>query len=165
MKVYLFGSKDLYVVPDCIREHIVKIMEQLGGDVEFMVKDGSGIDCGFHEALSAIGARKYTKIYTLGSAKNNKYDLDEHTLELEFDPNVKEVIVKDNGNIIGEQFDVNNIEEAYFQPGFYEIRDRYMAEQCDFAICFTEPDNKAVQREITKLSVHNKYVYTYKVAV
>lgn len=161
MKVYLFGCRDLGGIPECIEEHLVKMIEATNGDIEFMVSDGAGIDASFHKSLSAIGARDKSKVYCFEKPRSNVYELDTHVMNLKYDDDSKEVMVYDGDELVGELFDMTKLEDAYLNPQLYDIKSKRMVEICDFALCYTDGNSRNVQREIDRLSAYNKYVYVY----
>ncbi len=135
MKVMLFGSIELATIPKNVEEHLVKIVEQTGGNVEFLVGDASGIDSAFHLTLSRIGAKDKTTLYCMNFPRNNNYDLKTRVI--------------DGGNLAGREL--------------YEVKDKQMADDCDFAICVWNGISKGTFNNINILKARNKSVYVYTV--
>lgn len=137
-KVYLFGSMTLATVPPQVEQHLIAIMEQTNRNVEFIVGDSSGIDSGFHMVLSRIGARDITKVYCADYVRNNQFDLP--------------VEMFDSGGLIGREL--------------YEVKEREMINDCTFAICVWNGDNKgSTFSNISILKAQDKPVYVYTVQV
>lgn len=138
IKVYLFGSSSIGAVPEVIEEHLSKIIQQSRGHVEFLVGDSSGADSALHLSLSRVGAQSLSTIYCMDFARNNKFDFKIKTFE------GKDEEGKD---LVGREL--------------YEIKDRHMIEDCDFAIALWDKKTKGTFNNINILKAKNKPVYIY----
>lgn len=135
MKVFLFGSMSLGVVPQVVERQLNDIIEQTNGDVEFIVGDAHGMDSAFHLVLSRIGARGKTKVYGVNTIRNNRFDLS--------------TIVVDGGELAGREM--------------YELRDKELVKECDFAICVWDGESRGTLSNINSLKARNKPVYVYRI--
>ena len=161
-KVFLFGSRDLYGIPDVITQHLAAILQQTGGDVEFIVGDANGVDAGFHQALSSIGARTKSTIYCMTQARNNKFELNVKPFIIHYDEANQLVAMTDESNqILDQVYSVPKLEDFFRNPKYYEMKDKQMCKDCTFAICFWDGKSKGTLKNIDRLKAQNKYVYVY----
>ena len=165
-KVFLFGSRDLYGIPDVISQHIMAIIQQTGGDVEFIVGDANGVDAGFHQVLSATGGRRMTKIYCMGKPRSNKFDLPVKSFDIHYDETTKIITMTDeDGMVLDEAYKVEKVEDFVVSRNYYEMKDKQMCKDCTFAICFWDGKSKGTLRNIDRLKAQGKYVYVYTAQV
>ena len=136
MKVFLFGSHDVYGIPDVVVTQLEEIMKQTNGNVEFIVGDCDGVDSAFHTVLSRIGGRTKTKVYCMDYARNNKFEFEVKTFP--------------SGDLVGREK--------------YAVKDRQMVEDCHFAITVWDGKSKGTFDNVTLLKVRDKPVYIYTVA-
>ena len=136
MKIFLFGSHDVYGIPDQTVAQLEEIMRLTKGDVEFIVGDCDGTDASFHTVLSRIGARTKTTVYCMDYARNNKFEF--------------AVKVFESGDLVGREK--------------YEVKDRQMVEDCAFGITVWDGVSKGTFNNITLLKVRDKPVYSYTIA-
>lgn len=163
-RVFLFGSRNLYSIPETIEDHIRKIIEQTNGEVEFIVGDAGGVDDGFQRTLSALGGRNKTKVYCMDTARNNKFDLETKIFRTEFNSDKESLkIYNENNELIDEIFGIKKEEDKKITRDYYEFKDKQMCRDCTFAICFWDGKSKGTFNNITRLKAQNKYVYIYKV--
>ena len=165
-RVYLFGSHELFNIPDVIQNHISEIIKQTNGDVEFIVGDSVGADMGFHQVLSAAGARRISKIYCVNEPRNNKFDLPIERFNILYNDKDKYAsLTNSNNEVVGEEFNVDNLENFLRSPKFHEMISRKMCKDCTFAICYWEGTNKSSLKNINRLKAQGKYVYVYTAQV
>ena len=138
LKVFLFGSNTIGAIPAEVENHLKAIIEQSNGNVEFIVGDCDGVDSAFHMVLSRIGARSKSKIYCMDFARSKKFEI--------------ETVVFNGTNEEGERLVGREL---------YEIKDKHMIEDCDFAIAVWDKKTKGTFNNITSLKVRNKPVYVY----
>lgn len=162
-KVFLFGSRDIYGIPDVVVQHLEKIIEETKGEVEFIVGDAQGIDSAFHKALSSIGALKQSTIYCMDSPRHNVYEIKTKNFISSYDPDTKIVSIGAEGE---EPVIIENIEkpdDLKYNRAFYEFKDKKMRDDCTFAICIWDGKSKGTFTNINMLSAQGKYVYIYRV--
>lgn len=162
-KVFLFGSRDIYGIPEVVVNHLEQIIKETNGDVQFIVGDRSGIDSSFHKALSSIGAISKSTIYCIDSPKRNVYELNVKTFMSSYDPDAKEFRIGAEGE---EPVIIENIEkpnDLRYNRSFYEFTDKKMRDDCTFAICIWDGKSKGTFTNINVLKAQGKYVYVYKI--
>lgn len=161
-RVYLFGSHELYNIPDVIQNHISEIIKQTNGEVEFIVGDGVGVDMGFHQVLSAVGARNISKIYCVNEPRNNKFELPTERFNISYNDKEKYASLTNNINeVLDEEYNVEKLEDFLRSPKFHDMISRKMCKDCTFAICYWEGKNKSSLKNINRLKAQGKYVYVY----
>lgn len=161
-RVYLFGSHELFNIPDVIQNHISEIIKQTNGDVEFIVGDSVGVDMGFHQVLSAVGARKMSKIYCVNEPRNNKFELPTERFNISYNDKEKSAYLTNSVNeVIDEEYNVEKLDDFLRSPKFHEMLNRKMCKDCTFAICYWEGTNKSSLKNINRLKAQGKYVYVY----
>ena len=162
-RVFLFGSRDVYGIPDVVVQHLENILKETNGEVEFIVGDAPGIDASFHKALSSVGAASKTTIYCMDYPRNNKYDLKTKLFVSTYDADTKEVSIGAEGE---EPVIISNVEkpdDLKYNREFYEFKDKKMRNDCTFAICIWDGKSKGTFTNINVLKAQNKYVYVYRV--
>lgn len=160
-KIFLFGSHDVYGVPESV---LTWLMTYVGQGHEFIVGDGKGADTAFHKALSSVGAEKVT-IYAMDSARNNLYEFPVKSFLTAYDEASKQVSISAADNSI-EPFVIYNVEKAQDIPvtrQWYEFRDRQLISDCDIAIGLWNGESKTALHIIQLLNIYNKPVYTFTV--
>ena len=163
LKVYLFGSTDLSVIPDVVKSHMEAILQQRP-DTLFIVGDNVSIDSGYHKTLSAIGARQNSRIYALDRVRNNHYELDTILFETKFDEDEGKAYITYNNDVI-ETIEVEKASALSSMNEYYMFTTRRMLQDCDFAICYWDGENKTALRTINSLKARSKYVYVYTAQV
>ena len=136
MKIFLFGSKDIYGVPESLVRQLEMLLEQTNGNLQFIVGDCSGIDASFHTVLSMIGARSKTTIYCMDYARNNRFEF--------------ETKVFNSDGMEGREL--------------YEYKDRQMCKDCDIAVTVWDGKSRGTFNCITILKAQDKPVYVFTVA-
>lgn len=162
-RVFLFGSRDIYGIPDQVTQHLANILEQTNGDVEFIVGDAPGVDASFHKTLSSIGAASKTTVYCMDYPRNNTYDLKTKCFISSYDPETKVVSIGAEGE---EPVLIEGIEkpdDLRYNRSFYEFKDKKMRDDCTFAICIWDRKSKGTFTNINVLKAQNKYVYIYTI--
>ena len=163
-KVMLFGSSDIYEIPEMIENHMREIVNALNGDVKFLVGDGKSIDSGFHKALSAIGARDKSVIYSIDNVRNNKFELPVRLFKSSYDLEKSELQIADEtGEVIFKDEKVGDIDKATTNPAYRSFTMRKMIDDCDFAICYKLDNPKYLKTYIMSLNARNKYIYMYNI--
>lgn len=160
-KVWLFGSKDLGAVPDCIVTHLENMIKETNGDIEFIVGDSQGIETAFHKTLSSIGARSKTSVYCIDAPRHNVYDLNTLVLTPKYREDTEEVELYNGDVMVGEVFNMKKLEDVYMSPKLYELKDKVMSEHCTFALCYWDGKSRGTVRNIDRLKTQDKYVYVY----
>lgn len=162
-KVFLFGSRDVYVIPQEVQAHLEEIIKQTNGDVKFIVGDANGVDSAFHKTLSAIGARTKSEIYCMDTPRNNKWELPLRVFKSAYDPD-KQIVTLTGEGITDTIIDnVTKPEDVTHNRLYYEFKDRMMREDCTFAICIWDRKSKGTYTNINVLKAQNKFVYIYTV--
>lgn len=161
--VFLFGSRDIYGIPDVVVNHLERILAETNGDIQFIVGDAPGVDASFHKALSSIGAARKTKIYCMDYPRNNKYDIDTKIYKSEYNPDTLEVKIAADGEEPTIISDIKKPDDLKFNRQFYEFKDKKMRDDCTFAICIWDGKSKGTFTNINVLKAQNKYVYVYRV--
>lgn len=162
-RVFLFGSRDVYGIPQVVITQLEGILKETEGNVEFIVGDAKGVDSSFHKALSSIGAASKTTVYCMDSPRNNVYDLKTKVFKSEYNTDTKEVKIGADGE---EATVIGNIvkpDDLRYNREFYEFKDRKMREDCTFAICIWDQKSKGTFTNINALKAHGKYVYVYTI--
>lgn len=162
-RVFLFGSRDIYGIPDVVVSHLEKIIEETAGDVQFIVGDAPGVDASFHKALSSIGAIRKSTIYCMDSPRNNTYELGVKKFISSYDPETKVVSIGAEGE---EPVIIENIQkpdDLKYNRAFYEFKDKKMRDDCTFAICIWDGKSKGTFTNINVLKAQGKYVYVYRI--
>ena len=162
-RVFLFGSREVYGIPDVVVQHLEEIIKQTNGEVEFIVGDAPGIDASFHKALSSIGAFSKTTIYCMDAPRNNTYDLKTKIFSSMYNPDTKEIHSDDGEDIKLTLDTIEKPDDLKYNRQFYEFKDRQMRDDCTFAICIWDGKSKGTFTNINVLKAQNKYVYVYRV--
>ena len=162
-RVFLFGSRDIYGIPDMVVQHLENILNQTNGDVEFIVGDAPGVDASFHKALSSIGAARKTKIYCMDYPRNNKYDLECKVFNSEYNPDTKVVSMTHDNQVVDTIDGIEKPDDLKYNRQFYEFKDRQMRNDCTFAICIWDGKSKGTFTNINVLKAQGKYVYIYMI--
>lgn len=162
-KVFLFGSRDVYGIPDMVVQHLENIMAQTNGDVHFLVGDAQGIDASFHRTLSSIGVARKTTVYCMDYARNNAYDLETKVFSAEYDPDTKVVTIKSGDESYDTIEGIEKPDDLRYNRRFYEFKDAQMRNDCDFAICIWDGKSRGTFTNINVLKAQGKYVYVYTV--
>lgn len=161
--VFLFGSRDIYTIPDVVVAHLENILKVTDGDVQFIVGDAPGVDASFHKALSSVGAASKSTVYCMDFPRNNKYDLATKVFHSEYNSETEEVSIYADGE---EPTIISNIkkpDDLKFNRQFYEFKDKKMRDDCTFAICIWDGKSKGTFTNINVLKAQNKYVYVYRI--
>ena len=161
--VFLFGSRDIYGIPDVVVNHLRGILQETQGDVKFVVGDAPGVDAAFHKALSSVGAISKSTVYCMDYPRNNKYELPVKVFKSEYNPDTQEVTIGADGE---EPVVITNIakpDDLKYNRQFYEFKDKKMRDDCTFAICIWDGKSKGTFTNINVLKAQNKYVYVYRV--
>ena len=162
-RVFLFGSRDIYGIPDLVVQHLENILTQTNGEVEFIVGDAPGIDSAFHKALSSIGAASKTTVYCMEYTRNNSYDLATKVFSSTYDPDTKKVQINNGDEVIDTIDNIEKPDDLKYNRQFYEFKDRQMRNACTFAICIWDGKSKGTFTNINVLKAQDKYVYIYRV--
>ena len=162
-KVFLFGSRDIFGIPEVVEEHLRKIIEETNGEVEFIVGDAPGVDASFHKSLSAVGAAGKSTIYCMDYARNNKWDLRTKVFHSQYNPDNKEVSIAADGEEATILTNIQKPDDLKYNRQFYEFKDKKMRDDCTFAICIWNGKSKGTFTNINVLKAQNKYVYVYRI--
>ena len=162
-RVFLFGSRDVAGMPDVVVAHLKSILDQTGGNVEFIVGDASGIDASFHKALSSIGAASKTTVYCMDTPRSNRYDLKTKVFNTEYDPDTKKLVISNEGTVLLTLDNIEKPEDITYNREYYEFKDRQMRKDCTFAICIWDGKSKGTFNNINGLKILDRYVYVYRV--
>lgn len=161
--VFLFGSRDIFGIPEVIEEHLRKIIQETNGDVQFIVGDAPGVDASFHKALSAVGATSKSTIYCMDYPRNNKWDLKTKVFHSQYNPDTKEVFIAADGEEPTVITGIEKPDDLKYNRQFYEFKDKKMRDDCTFAICLWDGKSKGTFTNINVLKAQNKYVYVYRI--
>ncbi len=160
--VFLFGSRDIYSIPEVVVEHLRKIIEETQGNVMFIVGDAPGIDASFHKALSSVGAISKSTIYCMDYPRNNKWDIPLKVFHSEYDSEAKTVKIAADGEEADIIENIIKPDDLKYNRQFYEYKDKKMRDDCTFAICIWDGKSKGTFTNINVLKAQNKYVYVYR---
>ena len=120
-RVFLFGSRDIYGIPQTVVQHLENILIETNGEVEFIVGDAPGVDASFHKALSSIGAASKTTVYCMDAPRNNKYDLKLKQFNSSYDPDTNVVTIGAEGEEPVVFTNIIKPEDLKYNREFYEL--------------------------------------------
>lgn len=168
--VYLFGAPDIYGIPGTVEEHLEAILKQTDGNVGFLVGDNYSTDASFHRVLSSIGAREQTTVFSLGTTKSNRFDLNNVVYTSKYDKpadkNEKVGIDVYMTSSLGESEYLGKVEresDIAYTREYYDYVPNKLRDICTFAICLWDGKSKWAFNGINILKARGKEVYIYKV--
>lgn len=164
IKIFLFGSRDVYSIPKSVEDQLFNLLQENKENIQFIVGDASGVDSAFHKMLSAIGARRQSTIYCNDVVRNNKFDLPVMMFKSEFIEEENKVVLRNPSS--GDELIFENMkskEEAMYNRDYYFFKDRQMINECNMAVAVWDKKSKGTFTNINILKTQDKPVYVFTV--
>lgn len=163
-KIMIFGSSSIASIDANTQAYIQGFMQQ---GHEFLITGVSDVDRSIALNLSRVGAFSNTTVHLLDGRGENKMGFNEKRFKTEYDTEKKEATIRNSetSEVIDIISGVDSIEVLKEKPAYYMAIKKYLAKECDAAVCIWDGKSKTEDSIITRLNVLGKSCFINIIAV